>query len=130
MGAYAQMTEEYRPMNSAVSDIDKFNGMTRWLERSEARIAGTDLIPTRKSIARRLGISADTIENFRSLRNKIVPHWLMNRVHAELGSALQLEMQKLEHEISLHRQIGTHHSDAALAAAAAQLEAARKILTG
>lgn len=130
MGVFVQMTEEFRDMGSQVSDIDILNERTRLLERSEVRRIGTSLLQARKNIARRLGITADTIENFRSLRNKIVPHWLMNKVHAELMYALQLEAQNLEHEIGLHRQTGAHHSDDALLAAETQLAAVRKILNG
>lgn len=124
------MSREFRKMNSAVSDVETLNGMTRSLERSEARRLGTGLLQARKNIARRLGITADTIENFRALRAKMVPHWLMNRVRAELVSALQSEVLNLEHEIQLHKQIGTQHTDHALASAAAQLAAAREILRG
>jgi hypothetical protein len=84
----------------------------------------------RKDIARRLGITDDQIENFRSLRTKIVPHWLMNRVRAELFSVLQLEVQNLEHEIQLHKQIGSDYRDVDLASAQAQIAAARAILEG
>lgn len=122
------MTKEFRQMNSAVSDVETLNGMTRSLERSEARRSGSGIIQARKNIARRLGITADTIENFRSLRAKMVPHWLMNRIRAELISALQLEAQNLEHEIQLHRQAGSHHSGTALVSAETQLAAAREVL--
>jgi hypothetical protein len=130
MGVFVQMTEDFRDMGGQVSDIDVLNERTRLLERSEVRRIGTSLLQARKNIARRLGITADTIENFRSLRNKIVPSWLMNKVHGELISALQLEAQNLEHELNLHRQTGAHHSDDSLMAAEAQLAAVRKILMG
>lgn len=124
------MSKDSRQMNSAVSDVETLNGLARSLERSEVRRSGYGVIQARKNIARRLGITADTIENFRSLRAKMVPHWLMNRFRAELISALQLEVQNLEHEIQLNKQIGAHHTDNAMAAAEAQLAAARKILSG
>jgi hypothetical protein len=130
MKGFVKMQEDFRKMNSAVGDLDNFNAMARSLERSEVRSVGTGVTQARKNIARRLGITADTIENFRSLRAKMVPHWLMNRVRAELISALHVEVQNLEHEIQLHRQIGSGHCDHALASAETQLAAARQILEG
>lgn len=124
------MTKEFGQMNSAVSDIDQFNGLARSMERSEVRRSNAGVLEARKAIARRVGITFDTIENFRSLRTKIVPHWLMNRVRAELISALQMEAQYLEHEIQLHKQTGADHSGNALVAAETQLAAAREILKG
>jgi hypothetical protein len=127
---FVKMQEDFRKMNSAVGDLDHFNAMARSLERSEVRSVGSGVIQARKNIARRLGINPDTIENFRSLRAKMVPHWLMNRVRAELVSALQLEVQNLEHEIQLHRQAGADHSGNALIAAETQVAAVRQILRG
>jgi hypothetical protein len=124
------MQEEFRKMNSAVSDLETLNEMTRSLERSEVRRLGSKLMQARKDIARRLGITDDQIENFRSLRTKIVPHWLMNRVRAELFTVLQLEVQNLEHEIQLHRQTGSDYRNNNLASAEAQLSKAREILSG
>jgi hypothetical protein len=124
------MQEKFRQMNSAVSDVQEFNGIARALERSEVRRRNTNLGPARKDIARRLGITASAIENFRVLRTKTVPNWLMSRVRAELISVLQSEVQNLEHEIQLHRQAGSDHSGNALVAAETSLAAAKQILGG
>jgi hypothetical protein len=123
------MQEEFRQMNSAVSDVEMLNGMARSLERSEARRIGTTLTQARKIIARRVGITASAFENFLYQRTKVVPNWLMGRVRAELISVLQLEVQNLEHEIQLHRQAGADHSGTALVSAETQLAAARQILS-
>lgn len=123
------MTEENRDMGSAVSDIDKLNAKLRLWERSLVRRLNTNLVQARKSIAPHIGITADTIENFRSLRNKIVPHSLMDRVHAGLMSALELEAKNIDREIAHHRRFGSRHSDAALASAEAALVSARELLT-
>jgi hypothetical protein len=128
MKGFVKMKEETRKMNSAVSDVETLNGMARLLERSEVRRVGSKVMQARKDIARRLGITDDQIENFRSLRTKVVPHWLMGRVRAELISVLQLEVQNLEHEIQLHRQAGADHSGTALVAVETQLATARQIL--
>src|ERR1700730_16177485 len=110
MKGFVKMKEETRKMNSAVSDVETLNGMARLLERSEVRRLGSKVMQARKDIARRIGITDDQIENFRSLRTKVVPHWLMGRVRAELISVLQLEVQNLEHQIQLHRQTGSDYS--------------------
>ncbi len=124
------MKEKVRQMNSAVSDVETLNGMARLLERSEARRCGSKVMQARKDIARRIGITDDQIENFRSLRTKVVPHWLMGRVRAELVSVLQLEVENLEHQIQLHKQASADHIGNALISAEAQLVAAREILAG
>lgn len=124
------MPKEYRPMHSAIGDLETLNGLARSLERSEARRIGTTPSKARKAVARRLGITKDALENFLYRRTKVVPHWLMNCVRYELVSALQSEMQNLEHEIQLHRQAGADHSGSALIAAETQLAAARQILQG
>jgi hypothetical protein len=122
------MQEDFRKMNSAISDLEVLNGMARSLERSEARRIGTSLTQARKIVARRLGVTSSAFENYLYQRTKVVPNWLMSRVRAELISVLQKEVQNLEHEIQLHKQIGSDHSDDALASAETQLAAARAIL--
>ena len=52
----------------------------------------------------------------------------MNKVRAELVSVLQSEIQRLEHEVHLARQIGSDHRDDMLASAETQLASAREIL--
>lgn len=122
------MPKEFHQMNSAVSDLETLNGLARSLERSEARRIGTTPSKVRKAVARRLGITKSTLENFLSRRTKVVPHWLMTCIRAELISVLQLEVQNLEHEIQLHRQAGADHTGTALVAVETQLAAARQIL--
>ena len=130
MKGFVKMQEDFRKMHSSITDLDGFNSLARSLERCEVRRLGTGVVQARKNIACRLGISADAIENFRSLRAKMVPHFLMNRVRAELISALQLEMQNLEHEIQLHKQAGSNHTGDALVAAETQVAAIKEIIRG
>ena len=124
------MDESFRKMNSALGDIEDFNGMARSLERSEERRRNLGLLQARKDVADRLGITPARIENFRSLRTKIVPAWLKDRIRAELISALEMEVRNLEHEINLHKQAGSHHSGNALCAAETQVALVRAILKG
>jgi plasmid maintenance system antidote protein VapI len=128
MRGFVKVQEKFSQMDSAAGDIDTFNKLARSLERSEDRQCGAGVIQARKNIARRMGITADTIENIRTLRSKIVPHWLLNRLRAELITSLQSEMANLEHEIQLHKQTGADHTGDALVAAETQLQAAREIL--
>lgn len=124
------MTEDLRSFDSAVSDIQRVNEYARSLERSEVRRCDTNVTQARRNIARRLGVTTVTLDNLRTLRTKIVPNWLMNKVRAELISVLQLELQKLEHELHTHKQVGSPHSDDDLASAQAHLTSVRQILSG
>ncbi len=121
------MQEDIRPLNS-LADVEEFNRIARSLERSEMRHTGRKLLPAREEVARRIRITDDQIENYRSGRTKIVPHWLMRRIRAELISVLGMEVLNLEHEINLHRQIGADHTGDTLVAAETQVAAVRAIL--
>lgn len=123
------MTEKVRNMNSTF-DIETISALTRSLERSEARRLGVGVTKTRASIARRLGVSAQTFENYIYGRMKSVPHWLMSRVRSELITVLQREISHLEHEIQIHRQAGDHHSGNSIVAAETALAKARALLAG
>ena len=120
---------ENNQMN-AVSDIEAVHRFARRLEDAEAKRLGVRVTEARISLARRLRTSPGTLENIRRLRTKIVPNWLMARIKAEFVSVLQNEIARLEHEITIAKQIGTHHSDDLLAEAETQLAAAREILVG
>jgi len=118
---------EFVQMNAA-TDVEAVHYFTRTIEDAEAKRLGIRVGEARTRLARRLKTSPGTLENIRRLRTKIVPSWLMSRIREEFVSVLQSEIARLEHEISIARQIGAHHSDHALSSAEAQLTAARKIL--
>ena len=118
---------EINQMN-AVSDIEAVHRFARTLEDAEAKRLGVRVTEARISLARRLRTSPGTLENIRRLRTKIVPNWLMARIKAEFVSVLQNEIARLEHEITIAKQIGAHHSDSALQEAETQVVAAREIL--
>lgn len=113
---------------SASADVATAERWTRVLEKAEAKRLGVPEKDARKSLARKLKASPGTLENIRRLRTKLVPHWLMARMRGEFIAALQMEIQRLEHEIHLARQTGMDHRDDALCAAEAQLQSARRIL--
>lgn len=103
---------------SASGDVQTASGL---LNRIEA-LRGRD------GTAARLRAAPGTLENLRRLRLKTVPSWLMERLRTELVAVLSNEVRKLEHEIQIHRQAGSRHSDDDLRAAEAQVSAARKLL--
>lgn len=113
---------------NAVSDIESVHRLARRLEDAEAKRLGVRINEARASLARRLRTSPGTLENIRRLRTKVVPSWLMARIRAEFVSVLQSEILRLEHEITIARQIGTDHCDDDLQAAEAQVVAAKEIL--
>lgn len=118
---------EFVQMN-AVADIEAVHRFARTLEDAEARRLGVRIGEARVVLARRLRTSPGTLEGIRRLRTKVVPHWLMQRIKAEFVSVLQSEIAKLEHEITIAKQVGAHHSDDNLQAAETQVVAAREIL--
>jgi len=115
---------------NAMSDVATVNEFARSLEKAEARRLGINEKKARARIAGRLGVAPGTLENLRRLRTKIVPNWLMNRVRSELVSVLQLEIQRLEHEVQLARQTGSGYRDDTLVPAEAHLAAVRQLLHG
>lgn len=115
---------------NAMSDISTINRFAKSLEDAEARRLGIKTSDARTRLAGKLGVSPGTLENIRRLRTKVVPNWLMNRVRAELVATLQLEIQRLEHEINIARQTGADHRDDTLASAETQLAKAKAILEG
>lgn len=129
MSAKVEGQFESTAMN-AMSDVATMNRLSKSLEDAEAYRLGINAKDARKRIAKRIGTTPTTLENLRRMRTKIVPNWLMNRVRAELVSVLQSEIQRLEHEVSIYRQIGQDHRDDLLAEAETSLASARQILKG
>ena len=113
---------------NAFSDVATVNRLARAIEDREAKRLGVPVTEARSRIANRIGVAPGTLENLRRLRTKIVPNWLMNRIRQEFVLVLQSEIQRLEHEIHIARQIGSNARDDLLASAQAQLEAARAIV--
>lgn len=123
------MPTEDRQMYSAISDITRFNQLVSCLEAVEALRAKT-VTQARKNIAPRLGVSICTLENYRTLRLKGVPHWLMQTVQDVLIDTLRKEMEKLGHEVEIARQSHGGHRDDALVEAETHLAKVRSLLVG
>lgn len=118
---------EFVQMNAA-ADIATANRFVSALEKAEAKRHGIRTIDARPIVARQLGTAPGTLEGIRRLRSKIVPNWLMARIKAQFVAVLQEEIARLEHEITVARQVGVPHSDDDLQAAEAQMVAAKEIL--
>lgn len=121
---------EFIPMSTATADVFNARRMVVRLENAEAKRRNETVHEVRPAVARKLKSAPGTLENIRRLRSKIIPNWFMDALRAEFVALLQSEIQGLEHEVQLARQIGSNHHDNALAAAEAQLAAARQILAG
>ena len=113
---------------NAAADIATANRFVSALEKAEAKRHGIRTIDARPIVARQLGTAPGTLEGIRRLRSKIVPNWLMARIKAQFVAVLQEEIARLEHEITVARQVGVPHSDDDLQAAEAQMVAAKEIL--
>lgn len=123
------MRTQSHQIYNAHSDVSRFNTLVARLEQVEAIRAKT-LTQARKNIAPKLGITPSSLENYRTLRLKGVPHWLMEKAKAILVATLQSEMEALGHEIEIHRQThGGHRSDA-LVEAETHMAKVRALLAG
>ena len=117
-------------MSTATADLSTAHHFVTKIEDAEAKRKNLTVTDVRPLVASRLKTSPGTLENIRRFRSKVIPNWLMERIRAEFVAVLQNEIQGLEHEVHLARQIGSNYRDDTLASAEAQLAAAREILEG
>jgi hypothetical protein len=110
------------------SDVEQAGQMLHTMEGILGRRQGAALADIRPLIARRLRITVGTLVNIAKGRRKSISHALMVAFRAELIGILQSEVIRLEHEIHRHRQIAGGHRSDALAAAEAQIVAAKHTL--
>ena len=117
-------------MSTATADLSTAHHFVKKIEDTEAKRKNKTVDEVRPLIAHKLKTAPGTLENIRRFRSKVIPNWLMQRIRAEFVAVLQDEIQGLEHEVHLARQIGSNYRDDTLASAEAQLAAAREILEG
>jgi len=117
-------------MSTATADLSTAHHFVTKIENAEAKRKNLPVTDVRPLVASKLKTSPGTLENIRRFRSKVIPNWLMQRIRAEFVAVLQNEIQGLEHEVHLARQIGSNYRDDTLASAEAQLAAAREILEG
>jgi hypothetical protein len=118
---------EFSQMNAS-TDIATAERWTKALEFTEAKRLGVDMTEARASIARKLNVAPGTLEGIRRRRTKVVPSWLMSRICGAFVASLQMEIQRLEHEINIARQTGVDPRDDVLRAAETQVAKAKEIL--
>ena len=118
-----------RNMN-ALTDVETAQRYARQIEDREARALGVGAMQARKNTARRIGASPGFLENLRRGRIKSIPSYLMQKIREAMIDELQEEIRRCQHEIDLAKQTGARNSDDEILAAQAQVEAAKKILSG
>lgn len=84
----------------------------------------------RAALARQWGVSFWTLTNFRRGRLKDLRVAMRDRIQAGLASAIESEIRKLEHELTLVRKSGATLPDAKILQATIALEEARAFLKG
>lgn len=111
-----------------VGDVPVASRMLTRLENIVARRKGITVQEARVGIARAMRVPHKTLLHIRNQRRKSVQQFLMVGIRERLIEVLQAEIRECEHEIAIHRQIGTHHSENDLLEAEASIAAARNIL--
>lgn len=113
---------------NAVTDVESAQRLARRLEDREAIKLGLPLKAVRERVARRISSSPGFLENLRRGRIKNVPSWLMQRLRDAMVSELTSEIQRLEHEIAIAKQIGVDPREDEISKAAAQIAETKKLL--
>ncbi len=117
-----------RDTMNAHSDVLTAQALASRLEGIESGRGKLPLADIRKRVARKVAASPGFFEHLQRGRIKNVPNWLMRKLRDALVEELQTEVQKLQHEIHLHRQIGEGPDSGTLFEAEARLAEAKKIL--
>jgi len=113
---------------SAATDAETAGYFARAVEDNVARQLGLRITDARRRAAARMGVSPGTLENLRKGRKKIVPHSVMERIRSVFIAVLNEEIARLEQDIVRARHVGLGHRCHDLAAAEAQLLAAKTLL--
>lgn len=100
----------------------------RELEQREAARSSTTIPNARRAIARRLKVSPGTLESLIRGRLKGLREEIAHRLRGLVIHELEAEIERLEHELSIARTIGTYADADQIDAAHAALEQARKLL--
>lgn len=91
---------------TAARDVRQAAEWSTLLENREAARSGIRVVDARRTVARRVGAMPGTLENLRGGRLKSVATHLFSRLRGAVIQELELEAQRIEHEISLLRQAG------------------------
>lgn len=97
--------EKGRPVPS---DISLAEDWATALERIEAQRSGGSRSRARPQVARRTGIAEGTLYSLARRRLKTVSSEILRRLGNGLAAELRAELGRIEHELQIHTQIGTH----------------------
>lgn len=111
------------------SEIEIASGMVTRVEGILSQRHGLTLDEVRPQVARALRVPVRTVLHLRNQRRKTVTWRLMESLRGLLVEVLQAEIVRLEHEVHVYKQIAGSHRDDRLAAAEAQVVAARRALS-
>lgn len=115
------------PVHS-VAYVERARDWAVTLEDRERARSGSKLPDARRAVAERIAVPAGTLRNLRLNRVKgIAVHWY-ERLRAAVVHDLQAEMRRLQHELDIHRQTGSHPASNEVAAVVADIEAVRLAL--
>jgi hypothetical protein len=109
--------------------MDSARDHARSLERIE-RAKGSTVEVARRRTARRLRVGSGTFENIIRGRVKRVDAWLRDRLQALLVQELEAEIARLEHELQMVRQSGSHLASDQVREIETHLAAARSLIEG
>ena len=100
----------------------------RDLEDRERIRSGVPLPVARKSVARRVGIPAGTLETLRNGRRKGLSAWLFARLQSAVIAEMNREISRCAHELEIARQAGLDPRSDEMAALEAAVSRAKVML--
>ncbi len=120
-GTVVSMTTAIADVKMATADAKR---LMKWAEDRGAENAED----ARKEAASMAGVGHGTIENLLRKRVKTVAGWVRDRLRDAVIRGLQLEIQRLTHELEMARRSSARPDDDEILAAEAALETARALL--
>ena len=97
--------EKGRPVSS---DISLAEDWATALERLEAQRLGESRSRARPIVSRKTGVAIGTLYSLARRRLKVITNDTLRRLGNGLIAELQRELGRIEHELQVHTQIGTH----------------------
>lgn len=93
---------------SVPSDISLAEDWATALERLEAQRLGESRSRARPVVSRKTGVAVGTLYSLARRRLKTITNDTLRRLGNGLIAELQRELGRIEHELQIHTQIGTH----------------------
>ena len=114
-------------MSNAMAEASEARSLANVLVAHEFRRT-RDRARAREIVARSLGTSPGTIENLQRGRLKKIAGWLRDALRARVTRALESEIARLQHELSIHQSVGVDPSSHQATAVRADLSAILEVL--